>query len=65
VQPREQQESQEAGGQGERRGVDAAQDLMVSEGELSSVKELAFAFRRAASRLTEVRHTHAPSGSGL
>jgi hypothetical protein len=35
-------------------GVDAAQELVVKEGELASVKELAFAFQRAASRLTEV-----------
>lgn len=39
---------------GRREGVDAAQELLVSEGELSSVKELAFAFQRAASRLVEV-----------
>ena len=31
--------------------------LMVLEGEVSSVKELLFAFRRAASRLTEMRGT--------
>lgn len=35
--------------------VDAAQELIVPEGELASVKELAFAFQRAASRLLEVR----------
>ena len=35
--------------------VDAAQELIVPEGLLSSVKELAFAFQRAASRLLEVR----------
>ena len=35
--------------------VDAAQDeLKLLEGELSSVQELGFAFRRAASRLTEM-----------
>lgn len=38
-----------------RRFVDAAQELVVPEGELASVKELAFAFQRAASRLVEVR----------
>ena len=36
-------------------GVDAAQDqLKLLEGELSSVQELRFAFRRAASRLVEM-----------
>ena len=36
-------------------GVDAAQDeLKILEGELASVQELAFAFRRAGSRLTEM-----------
>jgi len=36
-------------------GVDAAQEeLKLLEGELSSVQELAFAFRRAASRLVEM-----------
>lgn len=35
--------------------VDAAQDdLKVLEGELASVQELNFAFKRAASRLTEM-----------
>ncbi len=34
--------------------VDAAQELVVPEGELASVKELAFAFQRAASRLVEM-----------
>jgi predicted ATPase len=35
--------------------VDAANDeLKLLEGELSSVQELKFAFRRAASRLTEM-----------
>ncbi len=38
-----------------KRFVDAAQELVVPEGELASVKELAFAFQRAASRLLEVR----------
>lgn len=38
-----------------QRYVDAAQELVVPEGELASVKELAFAFKRAASRLFEVR----------
>lgn len=38
-----------------RRFVDAAQELVVPEGELASVKELAFAFQRAASRLIEVK----------
>ena len=37
------------------QGVDAANDeLKLLEGELSSVQELKFAFRRAASRLTEM-----------
>ncbi len=36
-------------------GVDAVQDeLKILEGELASVQELAFAFRRAGSRLTEM-----------
>ena len=36
-------------------GTDAANDeLKLLEGELSSVQELKFAFRRAASRLTEM-----------
>ena len=36
-------------------GVDAAQDdLKVLEGELASVQELGFAFKRAASRLIEM-----------
>lgn len=34
--------------------VDAAQPLIVPEEEMASVKELAFAFERAASRLFEV-----------
>lgn len=37
-----------------RQYVDAAQELIVPEGELASVKELAFAFKRAASRLVEM-----------
>jgi predicted ATPase len=37
------------------QGTDAANDeLKLLEGELSSVQELKFAFRRAASRLTEM-----------
>lgn len=36
------------------RYVDAAQELVVPEGELASVKELGFAFQRAASRLQEM-----------
>ena len=36
-------------------GIDAAQsDVRVVVGELASVKELSFAFRRAASRITEM-----------
>ena len=36
-------------------GTDAANDeLKLLEGELSSVQELKFAFRRAASRMTEM-----------
>ena len=36
-------------------GVDAAQEtLRVLEGELASVQELGFAFRRASSRLVEM-----------
>ena len=36
-------------------GTDAANDeLKLLEGELSSVQELRFAFRRAASRMTEM-----------
>lgn len=35
-------------------GLDAAQSTTVLEGELASVQELGFAFRRAASRLTEM-----------
>jgi len=34
--------------------VDAAQGTAVLEGELASVRELAFAFRRASSRLVEM-----------
>ena len=42
-------------GAGAGVGVDAAQEeLKLLEGELSSVQELAFAFRRAASRLVEM-----------
>lgn len=43
--------------------VDVAQELIVPEGELSSVKELAFAFQRAASRLLEVRRETAEGWS--
>lgn len=39
----------------EKFGVDAAQEeLKLLEGELASVQELHFAFRRTASRLTEM-----------
>jgi hypothetical protein len=50
-----------------KRFVDAAQELVVPEGELASVKELAFAFQRAASRLLEVRvwDGTGPLGGGL
>jgi hypothetical protein len=47
--------------QGAYTTVDAAQELLLSEGELSSVKELAFAFQRAASRLFEVGQDDIPS----
>ena len=40
---------------GETNSIDAAQEeLEMLEGELSSVQELRFAFKRAASRLTEM-----------
>jgi predicted ATPase len=40
---------------GSSSGLDAAQEeLEMLEGELSSIQELRFAFRRAASRLTEM-----------
>ena len=50
--------------------VDAAQDeLNILEGEICSVQELGFAFRRAASRLTEMSstswtHAHQPPEGG-
>lgn len=53
-----------------RLPVDAAQETLVLEGELASVQELSFAFRRAASRLVEMaghewhaRHLEARPGS--
>lgn len=56
---KKEQEEEEGGTEGVdsllRRYVDAAQELLVPAGELASVKELAFAFQRAASRLLEVR----------
>lgn len=42
------------GGDGEASAVDAAQETLVLEGELASIQELGFAFRRAASRLVEM-----------
>jgi len=47
-----------------RQYVDAAQELVVPEGELASVKELAFAFKRAASRLTEMASEEYLRGEG-
>ena len=47
-----------------RQYVDAAQELVVPEGELASVKELAFAFKRAASRLTEMASKEYLRGEG-
>jgi hypothetical protein len=44
-----------SGGSSQGRIVpDAAQSTLVLEGELASVQELGFAFRRAASRLVEM-----------
>ena len=38
----------------EQLGIDVAQPNCTAVGELASVKELRFAFRRAASRITEM-----------
>lgn len=43
-----------AGPGGGQAGVDAAQCTVVRTGELASVQELEFAFKRASSRLTEM-----------
>jgi len=59
----QQQQQQGSGGAGDGSGggrgkdrvvADAAQSTLVLEGELASVQELGFAFRRAASRLIEM-----------
>jgi hypothetical protein len=44
-------------GSGEAAGAARTAELKMLEGELASIQELSFAFRRAASRLTEMSST--------